>query len=364
MGKPRKAPRQNNLTDRYLGGDFKPDDEESDQRFSKRSSNAQHNKIGKTAAMRALRPADVADCDALPVGEVLQVYSLYCDVEHAGKQILCVVRKTLAKVSATAVLVGDRVRFREVTSGTVEELIDLPPSGVDAVSPKGVIERIEPRKTLLTRSDSFRASAQRPMVANATQMLIVASLLQPPVKWGLVDRMILAARGGGLRPIICLNKVDLADAPAGAQADESAKQALAHYRTLGVASLRTSVAAARGLDELRDLLRDQSTVLAGHSGVGKSSLIGAIEPALDLHVGDVNRYTGKGRHTTTSARRYPLSLGGSLIDTPGVRSFGLWGVTPDNLTDFFPDVADGSAPSWRVESYAKLSEELKAARNP
>jgi len=113
-----------------------------------------------------------------------------------------------------------------------------------------------------------------------------------------------------------------------------------------------------GLEELREVLRDGPTVLAGQSGVGKSSLITAIEPGLDLRIGAISGYTGKGRHTTTSAKRYKLGDGGDVIDTPGVKLFGLWGVTRDNLSEYFPDVVNGSAPPWRVESYERISESL------
>jgi ribosome biogenesis GTPase len=107
---------------------------------------------------------------------------------------------------------------------------------------------------------------------------------------------------------------------------------------------------------LRELLKDRTTVLAGHSGVGKSSVIRAIQPQLDIRVGEVSEYTAKGRHTTTSARRYVLDFGGAVVDTPGVKVFGLWGVTAQNLDEFFPDVAAHAAPQWRTESYERILE--------
>ena len=123
--------------------------------------------------------------------------------------------------------------------------------------------------------------------------------------------------------------------------------------------MQTSVIENVGIDGVRELLRGKETILAGHSGVGKSSLINAVEPTLDLRVGIVSRYTEKGRHTTTSARRYPLKdLGGAVIDTPGVKLFGLWNVTRENLSDYFPDVADDSAPDWRRQSYERIEASL------
>ena len=347
--------------------------------------------------MRAEDLPEPADPAALPIGQVVQVYSLYCDVEHDdGKTLLCIVRKTLTKITGGDIVVGDRVRFRDL--GPTDE------SG----QPQAVVEQILPRETVLTRADSFKAIEAHPIVANAQQMLIVASVRQPNVKWGLIDRMIVAAKSGGLEPIVCVNKMDLARAVPGlplppgegggegvfedqrapdprtsphpvrprspqanplpvgegtGRADRAwaeAEAVLAHYASLGIRILRTSVVNEIGLDELRDLLRDRVTVLAGHSGVGKSSLIRAIQPALDLRIGALSGYTGKGRHTTTSARRYLLDIGGYVIDTPGVKLFGLWGVTRENLDEYFPDVADESAPEWRKHSYQRILESLSS----
>jgi ribosome biogenesis GTPase len=350
-GKPKKAPREKDLTSRYLSGGMDEDRIEQQQRFTDRSKHAQHDKMMKTTAMReAADGAAAPDAASVPVGEVVQVFSLFSEVQHEGTTYLAVVRKTLTKTSKTAIVVGDRVRFR--ATGTKN----------DSGQPEAVIEAVEPRDTILTRADSFKGTTQHPIVANAQQMLIVASLLQPRVKWGLVDRMIVAARSGKLSPIVALNKVDLAEQDDHARAAlAEADEVLSHYATLGVRVLRTSVTSGVGLLELRDVLRGQTTVLAGHSGVGKSSLIRGVQPQLDLRVGEVSAYTDKGRHTTTSARRYVLDLegGGNVIDTPGVKLFGLWGVTRENLDEFFPDVEDDSAPEWRRESYERIAKSLR-----
>jgi ribosome biogenesis GTPase len=363
----RKSTREKDLTSRYLSGGMDEDRVERNQRFTGRSKNAEQNKILATAVMRAQEQSG-ADIEQLPVGEVIQVFSLFSEVEHDGATYLCVVRKTLSKVSDTSIVVGDRVRFLAVAEPehALEAPAGTPPADPAHVAKprEAVIEQILPRQTVLTRADSFKGTEQHPIVANAGQMLIVASLRDPLVKWGLVDRMLVAARSGGLRPVVCLNKIDLAKAKPGAAEGEippdlaEAREALAHYRSLGVVTVEASVEQNVGLDAIRDLLRGQTTVLAGHSGVGKSSLARAIQPSLDLRVGAISGYTGKGRHTTTSARRYVLDVGGAVVDTPGVKLFGLWGVTRDNLREFFPDVAAGDAPAWRRLSYERVLESL------
>ena len=359
-GKPKKSPREKDLTGRYMSGNYDEDRVDQVERFKGRNKTLQQDKILRTALMRAGEETGV-DVDALPAGRVVQVHSLFSEVEHDGAKYLCVVRRTLTKVADTFVVVGDRVRFRDVTNRDARG--DSTDGGGDA-PPEGVIEQILPRQTVLTRAESFKGLTQHPIVANAEQMLIVVSLREPYVRWGLVDRMIVAAQSGGLKPIVCLNKVDLASAKAGNDGEAEdlveAREVLSHYAVLGVQSVQTSVNGSVGLDALRDLLNGRSTVLAGHSGVGKSSLIGAIQPGLNLRVGEVSRYTNKGRHTTTSARRYTLPPpgGGEVIDTPGVKHFGLWGVTAENLDQFFPDVASGTAPAWRRQSYQRILDSL------
>ena len=293
--------------------------------------------------------ADAADPSvlALPIGEVIQVFSLYAEVAFEGSTRLCTVRKTLNKTVDGGVIVGDLVRFRDE------------PALNDDKKFEGAIVYVEPRRTVLTRADSFKSIENHPIVANADQMLIVASVLSPRVKWGLVDRMLIAAEAGGLKPIVCLNKTDLAADDPDALAE--ARAAMAHYATMGIAVVEASVINDTGIDDVRNILKDKVTVLAGHSGVGKSSLIRAVQASLDLRVGDVSHITDKGRHTTTSARRYPLDIGGAVVDTPGVKVFGLWNVSPENVQNFFPDVKDRSAPEWRVDSMARIEESLQSS---
>ncbi len=333
----RKPPREKDLTSRYFSGNMEEDRIEPNERFSARSKSAEQDKIERTTLMRAAEEAEKeggGDVESLPTGQVLQVYSLFYNVGDGTTIRKAVLRKTLSKVLETPIVVGDRVRFRDIAGD------------------EAVIEQLLPRRTLLTRADSFNARTVQPIVANADQMLIVVSPIQPKVKWGLVDRMLVAARAGGLGPIVCFNKTDLiADA-------EPYELVLRHYESLEIRVVRTSTVQKLGLEALRELLRDRTTVLSGHSGVGKSSLVNSLQPDLDLRIGAVSGYTDKGRHTTTTAVRYPLSFGGYVVDTPGVKLFGLWNVTAENLPEYFPDVAAGTAPAWRQESYQRIAESL------
>jgi len=322
--------------------DFESEDAPAFQRFSRRSANAKRAKMTRTAVLRT--DVEAADVESLPVGRVVQVHSLFCDVLYQAQTYRAVVRKTVVQLGRASVIVGDLVRFRPGARGPTDE-----------GPPQAVIEQVLPRTTVLTRADSFKGLGSQPIVANAGQMLIVVSLLEPAVKWGLVDRILVAGRSGGLKPVVCLNKTDLGT---GSNASTEAEAALEHYRSMGIAVLRTSVATPQGVDELRSVLAGNTTVLCGPSGAGKSSLIRAVQPSIDLRIGAISGYTGKGRHTTTSARRYVLDFGGEVIDTPGVKVFGLWNVTRENLMVHFPDVAAGTAPAWRRESCRRIAESL------
>jgi ribosome biogenesis GTPase len=200
----------------------------------------------------------------------------------------------------------------------------------DATGDEGTLARIVevlPRKTLLRRSADDDDPIERPLVANADQLVIVVSVANPEPRTRLIDRFLVAAYDAGMRPLLCLTKIDLADP----------EPLLSTYRPLGVESVATQ--RDGDLSELSEQLRDRTSVMVGHSGVGKSTLVNALVPGTNRAIGVVNDNTGRGRHTSTSALLLRLPDGGWIVDTPGIRSFGLAHVQPDQLINAFGDLA-------------------------
>ena len=214
-----------------------------------------------------------------------------------------------------AVVVGDRVALVGELTG-----------GPDAL---GRIVRVEERSSLLRRTPDDTDPIERPVVANAEVLVVVTALADPVPRPRLVDRCLVAAYDGGLVPLLCLTKADLAD-PA---------ELLALYEPLGVDAVVTG--AGNGVEELRQRLLGRVSVLFGQSGVGKSTLVNQLVPEAHRAVADVSG-VGKGRHTSSSAIALPLPGGGTVVDTPGVRSFGLGAVTPARVLAAFPDLAEAA----------------------
>jgi ribosome biogenesis GTPase len=190
------------------------------------------------------------------------------------------------------------------------------------------VSGIAPRRTMLTRTDPANERLERVIVANVDRMVIVAAITSPPLRTGLIDRYMIAAARGGIQPILCINKVDLS-------ADMSA---VAGYE---IPIVRCSTKTGQGIDELRDWLAGSVAVLTGHSGVGKSSLLNSLTDENQARVGFLSEETGKGRHTTTASRLYYLKNGARIIDTPGIREFGLGPVSIEELKAAFPEFSGG-----------------------
>lgn len=190
------------------------------------------------------------------------------------------------------------------------------------------IVRIRPRSSLLRRSADDTDAVERVIVANADQMLIVVAAANPEPRARLVDRYLVAAYDAGIHPILCVTKTDLADPT----------EFLAAFTGLDL-TIITSRSDEVPLDELRALLDGHTTVAVGHSGVGKSTLVNALVPEANRAIGRVNDVTGRGRHTSSSTVSYRIGSGW-IVDTPGVRSFGLGHVDPAKILGAFPDLAE------------------------
>ncbi len=215
-----------------------------------------------------------------------------------------------------SIAVGDRVRL-------VGDLSGLPDTLARVV-------RVDERRSVLRRTADDTDPVERVVVANADQLVIVSALAEPPPQPRFIDRCLVAAYEAGLRPLLCLTKADLA-AP---------DEVLATYTALDLDHVVTSRDA--GLDAVWDRLVGRVSVLVGSSGVGKSTLVNQLAPEAGRAVGDVNPVTGRGRHTSASAIALPLPQGW-IIDTPGVRSFGLAHVSPDDVIAGFPDLDEVAA---------------------
>jgi ribosome biogenesis GTPase len=220
-----------------------------------------------------------------------------------------------------SVVVGDRVALAGDASGSAGSLAR--------------IVRVEERTSVLRRSPDDTDPLERVVVANADQMVIVSALADPEPKTRFIDRCLVAAYDAGLHPLLVLTKSDLA----------SPRRLRAFYRPLAIPMLTTrQPLPGQTLARLRKALDGRVSVFIGQSGVGKSSLVNALVPDADRAVGQVNAVTGKGRHTSSSAIALPLpDDSGWLIDTPGVRGFGLGHVTPERVLEAFGDLAEGTA---------------------
>jgi ribosome biogenesis GTPase len=312
-----KPPRQRNWTRGFQEHGFAEEATSGGERVRAKGDLSRRRTIiqEEGAAAAGQEPAEMPAVDsgtALP-GRVLRVHGLWSVVEtEDGRQFRCAVRRllrTLATDERNIVATGDRVWFRP------------------ALQDEGLIERVEPRHGLLTRASRGR---EHVLVANVDQVVIVVALAEPDLKPHLIDRYLASAGQGGIAPIICLNKADLVE-PAPFQ------RLVGLYSQLGIPTLLTSATTGQGIDWLRERLKNRQTVFSGQSGVGKSSLLNAIQPGLGLAVREVSEATQKGRHTTTTAQLLKLEFGGWVVDTPGIRQFQLWDIMPEEVEGFFPE---------------------------
>jgi ribosome biogenesis GTPase len=291
------------------------DEEDEDDKYSDYEARTRPNPKGNRARTKT-RPehSDAVTGRVLTVdrGRYTVLVGDRVDQESAGEHEAIASRAS--ELRKQAIVTGDRVDLVGDTTGVDGSL--------------SRIVRIQPRTTVLRRSADDSDEVERIIVANADQMLIVVAAANPEPRPRLVDRYLVAAFDAGIAPILCITKTDLADP----------REFLANFAGLDIRTV-TSGLGATPTDEITAMLSGHSTVAVGHSGVGKSTLVNALVPDANRAIGRVNTVTGRGRHTSSSTISYRVGADGWIIDTPGVRSFGLGHVNPENILRSFTDLA-------------------------
>ena len=198
----------------------------------------------------------------------------------------------------------------------------------------GVINKIHDRKNYIIRKSSNLSKQTHIIASNIDQALLVASLVQPQTSLGFIDRFIMTAEAYHIPTILIFNKADLYEGPLADILDET----MSMYRKIGYQCLETSVVNGKNTEQLKLMLKDKTTLVAGHSGVGKSSLLNSISPGLNLKTGDISNFSQKGTHTTTFAEMFELSFGGNIIDTPGIKEFGIVDFNESEISHYFKEM--------------------------
>lgn len=200
---------------------------------------------------------------------------------------------------------------------------------------QGIIQEIRERKSRLSRKIAGKQRLEQVIAANIDQAFLVCAVKNPRYSLNGIDRYIASAKNGGIEPIVCFNKIDLIDR---AEIQEDVE----HYLRYGIRAICTSTVTGEGIEELRELLKGKISLFTGSSGVGKSSLVNALEGTEDVKTGTVGLTTQKGRHTTTSAQIYEIGSGGMIVDTPGMREFGLFDAE-DGVRGLFTEIEELAA---------------------
>lgn len=288
---------------------------------------------------------------------VIAVSSARCRLFLDGREVDCVIPSEIARKQRSTLTVGDRVIAEPIDSDLLR------------------LVSILPRRTVLSRPDPLNPRVERLIAANIDLVINVVSIKAPPLRPRLIDRFLIAIQRGGAQPAICVNKIDLVD-------DRELPE-LRPYEELQIPIVVCSTRSTEGLDKLRNLIEGKMSALVGHSGVGKSSILNALDARLNLATADLKK-RGTGRHTTSASTLIDLGNDTYVIDTPGIREFGLWDITPQSLRESFPEFEDaaewcrfndcthlhepdcevkrrverGEISSSRYETYVRLSQEL------
>lgn len=323
------------LPKRWLGcdveADFFGDERKHGKQERKLASSKDRSKYKKTDQRKVIKEREFkVDKDLLERGRVLSIASqgILVDAE-SGDTLYCTLRGVLKKEKTqykNLVTVGDFVLFERTVAG------------------EGLIAHVEPRHSQLSRSDNLSRRKEQLIAANIDQVIITTSVVLPPLKPSLLDRYIIAAQKGDMEPIIVINKIDLlASNAVGVETEvleqerELYHELLTAYQGIGIPVISISTVTGEGIEELKEAMAGKASVFSGQSGVGKSSLINTIT-GQNLRVGDIVEKTQKGSHTTSTAQLLKLEFGGWCIDTPGIKSFGVWDLDIEEVEQGFPEI--------------------------
>lgn len=293
----------------------------------KLASAKDRSKYKKTDQKKQAQHQKVFDQGQLERGRVLSIASQGILVECSGEVVPCTLRGLLKKDkthSKNLVTVGDFVFFERDSAG------------------QGLIAQVEPRRTVLSRAENLSRRKEQLIAANIDQVIVTVSVVAPALKPFLVDRYIIAASKGGMEPIVVINKIDLLTDVSFEEVTRQEQQALydeflSAYKAAGIIVIPLSVVTGEGLDLLKQAMANRASVFSGQSGVGKSSLINAMT-GNQLRTGGMVDKTNKGTHTTTKAQLLALDCGGWCIDTPGIKSFGVWDLDKEEIEQYFPEI--------------------------
>ncbi len=253
-------------------------------------------------------------------GTVIRIKGADYYVICEGEEVRCSLRGRLrieGKPEDVLPVVGDFVDIRR-----------------DEVNPRegtGSIQKVHPRSSLFARADTSGRRSYKLLGANLDFVLLVFARREPQLNLGLLDRMLVASERGGMDPVICINKMDLVEH------SSMVEEELRVYRDMDYRVVLCSVKEGTNLGSLKNMMKGKISIMTGPSGTGKTSMVNAIHPEVEVKIGMVSSKTGKGRHTTSHFELHPLPEGGYLGDTPGLREFGIWGVSQVTLGDYFRD---------------------------
>lgn len=320
---------EKNSTDEWMEeSDYLKDDRKEGKKQRKIAISKDRSKYKKTDQEKYLKSVE-KDKDAKLgkqewlEGRVLSILPQGIIVDYEGERICCVLKGLLKKERThlkNLVAVGDFVLFEKTDPG------------------EGIIAQVKPRHSILSRADNLSRRKEQLIAVNIDQVLITLSVVNPPLKAPLIDRYIIATRKGKMEPVVVINKIDLLKSGSEAAIDiELYEQLLKAYSALQIPVISISTLEGTGLNELKAVMKGRASVFSGQSGVGKTSLINAVTGS-DFRIGETVERTKKGAHTTTSTQLIPLSFGGWCVDTPGIKSFGVWDLKADEVEEYFTEI--------------------------